>query len=76
MKVSNRVKRNLSGVLSLIGVFCVVSRACDLWFDVGRVRSWVNLFFIVMITLYWIAQFNKYRRLWCDGHIYGDGNDQ
>ena len=50
MKVSNRVKRNISLVLLVIGLACTVARIWYVVMDPSSGKAWFNLFGIIVLT--------------------------
>ena len=50
MQISNRVKRNTSATLSIVGLVCIVSRIWDVALAPSSGRAWFDLFSIVVLT--------------------------
>lgn len=62
MKISNRVKRNISLTLLVIGLICIASRIWDVALAPSSGRAWFNLFSIVVLTYICFDNFLIYRR--------------
>ena len=61
MKISNRVKRNWSLTLSVLGLCCIVSRIWDVAVAPTSTKSWFDLFGIVVITYLCFDNYLQYR---------------
>ncbi len=57
MKISNRVKRNISFVLLLIGIACTVARIWTVVVTPTSGQAWFELFGIVVITYLCLDRF-------------------
>ena len=62
MQVSNRVKRNISFTLLVVGLLCVAARIWDVAIATSSGRAWFNLFSIVVLTYICFDNFLIYRR--------------
>ena len=62
MKISNRVKRNISFALSIIGLACIASRIWDVILDPSSVRAWFELFSILVMTYICFDNYVIYNR--------------
>lgn len=50
MKVSNRVKRNLSFSLFIVGIFCIIARAWEVVLTPSSGKAWFELCGIILLT--------------------------
>lgn len=71
MKVSNRVKRNLSLVLTAIGCMCIAGRAWDVAMEPLSKMAWFNLAGVVILTGACVDNFLIYRRRIKRGILFG-----
>ena len=71
MKVSNRVKRNLSFALTVIGCMCIAGRAWDVAMEPSSKMAWFNLVGIIIITGACVDNFLIYRRRIKRGILFG-----
>lgn len=62
MKVSNRVKRNISFVLVIVGMVCTVARIWDVITSPASGWAWFQLLGIIMLTYLCFDNFQMYRR--------------
>lgn len=60
--VSNRVKRNISGTLCIMGVVCIISRIWDVCITPKSGQAWFDLFGIIVLTYLCFDNFQIYRR--------------
>lgn len=61
MKISNRVKRNISFILIIVGIACIAARAWDVITDPSSGRAWFKLVSIVVLTYFCFNSFRIYR---------------
>lgn len=71
MPISNRVKRNLSQTLSIVGLLCIASRIWDVASDPSSGRAWFDLFGIIILTYLCFDNYMVYRRRVKKGILYG-----
>ncbi len=62
MGVSYRVKRNISLVLTVIGVVCIVARIWGVVMEPTSWKPWLELFGIVIITYLCFDNYRTFRR--------------
>lgn len=62
MKVSNRVKRNISFTLFIVGIACVACRVWELVLDPSSGRAWWNVIGMAILTYFTFDSFMTYRR--------------
>ena len=62
MKISNRVKRNISFALVIVGMVCTVARIWDVITSPASLWAWFQLFGIVMLTYLCFDNFQMYHR--------------
>lgn len=62
MQLSNRVKLNISAILSIVGLVCIVSRIWNVVLAPSSGRAWFELFSIVVLTYICFNNFFIYRR--------------
>ncbi len=60
--VSNKVKRNFFGTLSIVGVLCIISRIWDVAMAPKSGHAWFDLFEIIVLTYLCFDIFCIYRR--------------
>jgi len=61
MQIGNRVKRNLSLTLSIVGLLCIASRIWDVVSDPSSGRAWFDLFGIIILTYLSLDNYMTYR---------------
>lgn len=71
MKVSNRVKRNISLTLTIVGLLCTAARANGVAQDMASVKAWFELAGIVVMTFLCYDNFRLYRRRVRKGILFG-----
>lgn len=71
MKVSNRVKRNISLTLTVVGLMCTAARAADVAQDMSSARAWFELAGITVMTYLCYDNFRLYRRRVRKGILFG-----
>ncbi len=62
IRISNRVKRNISLTLFIVGIACTVFRVWDVVLTSSSGRAWLNLFGIVLPTLFCFDNYLTFRR--------------
>lgn len=62
MKISNRVKRNISLALLVVGVLCILARSWEVLMAPSSGRAWFELFGIVVITFLCVDNYLIYSR--------------
>lgn len=71
MKISNRVKRNISFTLSLVGLICIVARAWEVVLAPSSGRAWFDLSGMVVLTYLCFDNYLDYRRRVKAGIMFG-----
>lgn len=62
--LSCKVKRNISGTLSVVGLFCVIARLWGVVMEPYSGRAWFELCGMVVLTYLCFDSFMIYRREW------------
>ncbi len=62
MKISNRVKRNLSLTLAILGFVCMGSFAVELVMDPKSAKLWFQFIGVVICTTSFLEAYRTYRR--------------
>ena len=62
MRISNRVKRNISLTLSIVGFVCIASQIWDVALAPSSGRAWFDLFSKVLLTYLCFDNYLIYRR--------------
>lgn len=62
MKVSNRVKRNISLTLLVVGVLCILGRTWEVLMAPSSGQAWFDLFAIFVITILCLDNYLIYNR--------------
>lgn len=71
MKVSNRVKRNVSLTLCIVGLLCTAVRAEQVAQDMTSAMAWFKLLGIILLTGLCYDNFRIYRRRVRKGILFG-----
>ena len=71
MRISNRVKSNVSLALMVVGCMCIAARAWDVAMEPSSKMAWFNLVGIVIITGACVDNFLIYRRRIKRGILFG-----
>ena len=71
MSISNRVKRNISLTLLILGCVCIISRAFDVADEPTSGKAWFHLCAIILLTYLCFDNFLIYRRRVKKGILYG-----
>ena len=71
MKISNRVKRNISFTLLLVGTVCSVARGCVVAMDPSSVRAWFELGGMIFLTSFSFSSYLEFRNLLKQGVMWG-----
>ncbi|MBO4945628.1 MAG: hypothetical protein J6C91_10305 [Muribaculaceae bacterium] len=71
MKISNRVKRNISLTLTVVGIICIISRIWDVAIAPASGQAWFDLFSILVLTYICFDNYMIYRRRVKKGIIFG-----
>ncbi len=71
MKISNRVKRNISLTLLIIGIACIIARAWEVALDPKSGQAWFNLFGICVLTYCCLDRFLELRKRLKNGILFG-----
>lgn len=71
MKISNRVKRNISFTLTIVGVACIASRARDVAMSPSSGMAWFEFCGMMVITWCCYDNFRIYRRRVRKGILFG-----
>ncbi|MCM1142593.1 MAG: hypothetical protein NC453_28820 [Muribaculum sp.] len=69
--ISNRVKRNISLTLMILGCICIVSRAFDVAAAPSSGKAWFDLCGIILLTYLCFDNYMIYRRRVKKGIIFG-----
>ncbi|MBD5220087.1 MAG: hypothetical protein HDS72_07660 [Bacteroidales bacterium] len=62
MKISLRVKRNISFSLMMLGVLCSLARGWDLAMNLTSGRAWFDFCGMLLLTYLCFDNFNGYRK--------------
>lgn len=62
MQISNRVKRNISLTLTVVGVICNISRVWDVAIAPLSVHAWFDLLGILLLTYICFDNYKIYQR--------------
>ena len=62
MRVSNRVKRNVSFTLLIVGILCIIARAWTVVIDPSSICAWFELVGIILLTYICFDRFMILRR--------------
>lgn len=62
MKICNRVKRNISLTLTVVGIVCIISRVWDVAIAPLSVHAWFDLFGILLLTYICFDNYKIYQR--------------
>ncbi len=71
MKISNRVKRNISFVLTLLGIACIVADIWDVIIRPTSLKAWFDLCGMILMTYLCFDNFLIYRRRLKKGNLFG-----
>lgn len=71
MKISNRVKRNIQMILTIVGLGCTAARIWDVVVGPSSRHAWFELVGIVVITYLCFDSYLIYRRRVKNGIEYG-----
>ncbi len=71
MKISNRVKRNISLTLVVIGVTCIISCLWDIIINPTSGKAWFDLARIALLTYLCFDRFRVLQRRVKSGIIFG-----
>jgi len=63
MKISNRVKRNITFTLFLIGIACIIARGWNVAMDPSSGRAWFDLFGITLLTSFCYSRLRELQKL-------------
>lgn len=72
MKISNRVKRNISAVLLVIGILCIIGRAFDVVIAPKSGMAWFHLGGIIILTYLCFDNLRIYHRRVKNGITFGN----
>lgn len=62
MQISNKVKRNISGSLSILGLAIIVCRIWGVALAPSSGRAWFDLFSIIILTYLCFDNYLRYSR--------------
>ena len=62
MRISSKVKRNISLTLAIVGCFCIVARIIDVAMALSSGRAWFELFGSIVVTYICFDNYLIYRR--------------
>lgn len=62
MRVSNRLRRNISFMLLVVGIVCIVARAWNVVINPHSGRAWFEFIAIVILTYLCFDRFRELRR--------------
>ncbi|MDE5555511.1 MAG: hypothetical protein K2J10_10060, partial [Muribaculaceae bacterium] len=71
MKLSNRVKRNISFTLMLIGVSIIIARGWVVALEPSSGKAWFNLFSIFVLTYICFDRFRELQKRVKKGILFG-----
>lgn len=71
MKLSNRVKRNISFTLMLLGVAIIIARIWYVVMDPSSGKAWFNLFGIIVLTYICFDRFRELQKRVHKGILFG-----
>ena len=71
MKISNRVKCNISGVCLTIGILLTAICAWDVAINPSSGKAWFELCGIMLLTYLQFDSFMSYRKLVKEGILFG-----
>ncbi len=71
MRISNRVRRNISFGLLMVGVACVIARAWDVAREPSSGHAWFELCGIIIITYICLGRFRVLQHRVRRGITYG-----
>ncbi|MBD5287334.1 MAG: hypothetical protein HDS27_07395 [Bacteroides sp.] len=71
MKISNRVKRNISFTLLLVGTVCSVAWGWVVAMDPSSVRAWFELGGMIFLTSFSFSSYLEFRNLLKQGVMWG-----
>lgn len=71
MRISNRVKRNISGSLLLVGIICVIARGWFLAMNPTSGYAWFETAAMAFLTSMCFDNFMIYRRRVKKGILFG-----
>ncbi len=71
MRVSNRVKRNISATLCVVGVICIVGRIWEVVMEPKSGMGWFELGGMILLTYLCFDNFLIYRRRVKNGIKFG-----
>lgn len=59
---NNRVKRNISATLSVVGILCIIVRICNVFMEPKSGMAWFELCGIILLTYLCFDNYMIYRR--------------
>lgn len=71
MKISNRVKRNITFALTIVGVVCIVARTWGVILAPSSRQAWFELVSILFLTFLCFSDFLSYSRRVKKGVMFG-----
>ena len=71
MKISNRVRRNLSFTLMLLGIAIIIERGWELVMNPTSGNAWFQLCSIILLTYICFDNFRIYRKRVEQGILFG-----
>ena len=70
--LSNRVKRNISATLMVLGISCIIGRGLGVMMTPKSVHAWFELCGILLLTYLCFDKFMIYRRRVKRGIMFGN----
>ncbi len=71
MKISNRVKRNISGVLIAVGILAISLASWKVAENPSSGKAWFELGSIILLTYLQFDSFRSYQKLLNEGILIG-----
>lgn len=72
MRISNRVKRNVSFSMMILGCLIILARLWQVVSSPDSATAWIKLAGITLLTYFCFESFNNYRRKIRKGILFGD----
>ncbi len=62
MKISNRVRRNVSFAILLVGIVCIIARGWEVVMSPSSGRAWFDLLGVVFLTFICYSRFSSLQK--------------
>lgn len=72
MRISNKIKRNISFTLLIVGCLCIISDAFDVACNPSSGKAWFELVGITILTYFCFDDFLIYRGKLKNGILFGN----